>query len=77
MSRHPGELGPRVGFTVTNMSCPAERVIAVYNNEERPSVWIKERKGAMKRTRLSYELWRRNDGEVACTRFRRHGVRLF
>src|SRR5262245_36014813 len=28
---HPGELYPRVGFIVTNMSRPAERVVAFYN----------------------------------------------
>ena len=28
---HPGELYPRVGFIVTNLSRPAERVIAFYN----------------------------------------------
>jgi hypothetical protein len=28
---HPGELVPRVGFIVTNMSRPAERVVAFYN----------------------------------------------
>jgi hypothetical protein len=28
---HPGELDPRVGFLVTNMSKPAENVIAFYN----------------------------------------------
>ena len=28
---HLGELYPRVGFIVTNMSCPAERVVAFYN----------------------------------------------
>jgi len=27
----PGELYPRVGFVVTNMSRPAERVVAFYN----------------------------------------------
>ena len=27
---HPGELYPRVGFIVTNMSRPAERVVAFY-----------------------------------------------
>ena len=29
---HPGELCPRVGFIVTNMSRPAERVVAFYNH---------------------------------------------
>ncbi len=28
---HPGELYPRVGFIVTNMSRPAERVVGFYN----------------------------------------------
>jgi hypothetical protein len=28
---HPGELYPRVGFIVTNMTRPAERVVAFYN----------------------------------------------
>jgi len=28
---HPGELFPRVGFIVTNLSRPAERVVAFYN----------------------------------------------
>ena len=28
---HPGELVPRVGFIVTNLSRPAERVVAFYN----------------------------------------------
>ena len=28
---HPGELIPRVGFIVTNISRPAERVVAFYN----------------------------------------------
>jgi hypothetical protein len=28
---HPGELYPRVGFIVTNMSRPAENVVAFYN----------------------------------------------
>ena len=28
---HPGELIPRIGFIVTNLSRPAERVVAFYN----------------------------------------------
>jgi hypothetical protein len=28
---HPGELYPRVGFIVTNLARPAERVVAFYN----------------------------------------------
>jgi Transposase DDE domain group 1 len=50
---HPGELYPRVGFVVTNMSRPAERVVAFYNKRGRAEQWIKEGKGAIKWTRLS------------------------
>jgi hypothetical protein len=32
---HPGELYPRVGFIVTNLSRPAERVVAFYNIKRR------------------------------------------
>jgi hypothetical protein len=49
---HPGELYPRVGFIVTNLSRPAERIIAFYNRRG-TAQWIKEGKGAIKWTRLS------------------------
>jgi hypothetical protein len=45
---HPGELCPRVGFIVTNMSRPAERVVAFYNKRGTCEQWIKEGKGAIK-----------------------------
>jgi Transposase DDE domain group 1 len=50
---HPGELYPRVGFIVTNMSRPAERVVAFYNKRGTCEQWIKEGKGAIKWTWLS------------------------
>src|ERR1700726_2094336 len=50
---HPGELYPRVGFIVTNLARPAERVIAFYNHRGTAEQWIKEGKGAIKWTRLS------------------------
>ena len=50
---HPGELYPRVGFIVTNLSRPAERVVAFYNHRGTCEQWIKEGKSAMKWTRLS------------------------
>jgi len=50
---HPGELYPRVGFIVTNLSRPAERVVAFYNKRGKCEQWIKEGKGAIKWTRLS------------------------
>ena len=50
---HLGELVPRVGFIVTNLSRPAERVVAFYNKRGTCEQWIKEGKGAIKWTRLS------------------------
>jgi hypothetical protein len=50
---HPGELYPRVGFILTNLSRPAERVVAFYNQRGTAEQWIKEGKGAIKWTRLS------------------------
>jgi hypothetical protein len=41
---HPGELYPRVGFIVTNMSRPAENVVAFYNNAARASNGIRRGK---------------------------------
>ena len=49
----PGQLYSRVGFIVTNMSRPAERVVAFYNKRGTAEQWIKEGKGAIKWTRLS------------------------
>ena len=39
---HPGELYPRVGFIVTNLGRPAERVVAFYNQRGTAEQWIKE-----------------------------------
>jgi hypothetical protein len=50
---HPGELYPRVGFIVTNMSRPAERVVAFYNQRGTAEQHIKEGKNAVTWTRLS------------------------
>ena len=50
---HHGELYPRVGFIVTNMSRPAERVVPFYNERGTAEQWIKEGKNAIKWTRLS------------------------
>jgi hypothetical protein len=50
---HAGELYPRVGFIVTNLARPAERVVAFYNQRGTAEQWIKEGKGAIKWTRLS------------------------
>ena len=37
---HPGELYPRVGFIVTNLARPAERVVAFYNQRGTAEPWI-------------------------------------
>ena len=37
---HPGELYPRVGFIVTNLARPAERVVAFYNQRGTAEQWI-------------------------------------
>jgi hypothetical protein len=50
---HPGELYPRVGFIVTNLAPPAERVVAFYNQRGTAEQCIKEGNGAIKWTRLS------------------------
>jgi hypothetical protein len=50
---HPGELYPRVGFVVTNLTWSSERVVAFYNGRGTAEQWIKEGKITMKWTRLS------------------------
>ena len=49
----PSELYPRVGFIVTNLTRPVQRVVAFYNQRGTGEQWIKEGKGAIKWTRLS------------------------
>jgi Transposase DDE domain group 1 len=61
---HPGELYPRVGFIVTNMTRPAERVVMFYNHRGTAEQHIKEGKNAVTWTRLS------------CRRFAANAVRL-
>ena len=50
---HQGELFPRVGFIVTNLSRSDERVVKFYNGRGTAEQWIKEGKNAVKWTRLS------------------------
>lgn len=61
---HPGELVPRVGFIVTNLTSPAERVVAFHNQRGTAEQSIKEGKYALKWTRLS------------CRSFKANAVRL-
>jgi hypothetical protein len=50
---HKGELFPRVGFIITNLSRSAKRVVRFYNQRGTAEQWIKEGKNAVKWTRLS------------------------
>ncbi len=65
VEHHAGELFPRVGFIVTNMSLPSRDVVRFYNKRGTCEQWIKEGKQAVKLTRLS------------CHRFRSNEVRLW
>jgi len=64
----PGELYPTVGFIVTNMTRPAERVVAFYNQRGTAEQWIKEGKNAIKWTQALMLLLRRQRraSSVAC-----------
>ncbi len=58
---HPGELYPRVGFIVTNLSRPATGVTKFYNGRGTAEQWIKEGKNAINWTRLSCHSFRNNE----------------
>ena len=49
-----GELFPKVGFVVTNMSAKTEGVVHFYNGRSTAEQWIKEGRMALNWTRLSY-----------------------
>jgi hypothetical protein len=48
-----GELLPRVGFIVTNLSYPPKGIVRFYNGRGTAEQWIKEGKYALNWTRLS------------------------
>jgi hypothetical protein len=50
---HRGELFPRVGFIVTNLSVKAKGIVHFYNGRGTAEQWIKEGKYALNWTRLS------------------------
>jgi hypothetical protein len=62
---HFGELFPRVGFIVTNLTASNRAVVRFYNKRGRAEQWIKEGKQTVAMTRLS------------CHRFRSNEVRLW
>src|SRR2546422_2534907 len=53
VEHHPGELFPRVGFIVTNLTLPSRAVVRFYNKRATAEQWFKEGKQAVKMTRLS------------------------
>jgi Transposase DDE domain group 1 len=57
---HQAELYPRVGFIVTNLTRPAERVSKFYNGRGTAEQWIKEGKQALHWTRLSCRAFQDN-----------------
>ncbi len=50
---HQGDLFPRVGFVLTNMSARARGIVHFYNGRGTAEQWIKEGKYALNWTRLS------------------------
>lgn len=57
---YPGELFPRVGFVVTTLTVPDERVFEFYNRRGTAEQYIKEGKYALKWTRLSCKSFKAN-----------------
>jgi hypothetical protein len=58
---HFGELIPRVGFIVTNLSLPSRAIVRFYNKRGTAEQWIKEGKQATHWTRLSRHRFRANE----------------
>ena len=59
-AKREGELYPRVGFIVTNLSLPSRAVVRFYNKRGTAEQWIKEGKQATHWTRLSCHRFRAN-----------------
>jgi hypothetical protein len=57
---HQGELYPRIGFIVTNLTRPNKRVVKFYNGRGTPEQHIKEGKNARRWTRLTCHAFRHN-----------------
>jgi Transposase DDE domain group 1 len=57
---HQGELYPRVGFIVTDLTRPPARAVKFYNGRGTAEQWIKEGKNALRWTRLSCHAFRHN-----------------
>jgi hypothetical protein len=61
---HFGELFPRVGFIVTNLSLPSRAVVRFYNKRGTAERWIKEGRQATHWTRLSCHRFRANEARL-------------
>ncbi len=61
VEHHLGELFPRLGFIVTNMSLPSRSVVRFYNKRGTAEQWVKEGKQATSWTRLSCLRFRANE----------------
>ena len=61
---HRGELFPRVGFLVTNLSWRSKNVVEFYNGRGTAEQWIKEGKNAVKWTKLSCRTFRDNQARL-------------
>ena len=57
---HAGELFPRVGFIVTNLTKQSKNVVKFYNGRGTAEQWIKEGKNAVKWTKLSCRTFKDN-----------------
>ena len=67
VEHHQGELFPRVGFIVTNLTLPSRAVVRFYNKRGTAEQWIKEGKQAVKMTRLSCHKFRSNEVRLLLT----------
>jgi hypothetical protein len=61
---HRGELFPRVGFIVTNLTWRSKRVVRFYNGRGTAEQWIKEGKNAVKWTKLSCRTFKDNQARL-------------
>jgi hypothetical protein len=61
---HAGELFPRVGLIVTNLTGWFGKVVEFYNQRGTAEQWIKEGKYAVKWTRLSCQAFRDNQARL-------------
>ena len=61
---HRGELFPRVGYLVTNLSWRSKNRVKFYNGRGTAEEWIKEGKNAVKWTKLSCRTFRDNQARL-------------